>query len=38
VLRKELEYVLEQEGDEGLMADPFVDEHPIIYWNLVGAK
>ncbi|XP_071110635.1 C-myc promoter-binding protein-like [Haliotis cracherodii] len=35
VLRKELEYVLEHEGDQGLMADTFVDEHPIIFWNLI---
>ncbi|XP_067665838.1 C-myc promoter-binding protein-like isoform X2 [Haliotis asinina] len=35
VLRKELEYVLEHEGDQGLMSDTFVDEHPIIFWNLI---
>jgi hypothetical protein len=35
VLRKELENVLEHEGDSSLIEPKFVDEHPIIYWNLV---
>jgi len=35
VLRKELENVLDQEGDSSLVQSKFVDEHPIIYWNLV---
>jgi len=35
VLRKELENVLEHEGDSCLVQSRFVDEHPIIYWNLV---
>ncbi|RZC41912.1 hypothetical protein BDFB_007823 [Asbolus verrucosus] len=35
VLRKELENVLTQEGDLSLAEAKFVDEHPIIYWNLV---
>ncbi|KAK6471464.1 DENN domain-containing protein 4B-like [Huso huso] len=35
VLRKELESLLENEGD-GVLAQPqLVDSHPIIYWNLV---
>lgn len=35
VLRKELENVLTQEGDLSLAYKKFVEEHPIIYWNLV---
>lgn len=35
VLRKELENVLDHEGDTCLVQPKFVDEHPIIYWNLV---
>lgn len=35
VLRKELENVLSQEGDLCLSNAKFVDEHPIIYWNLI---
>ncbi|XP_052872002.1 DENN domain-containing protein Crag isoform X2 [Anopheles cruzii] len=35
VLRKELENVLSQEGDMALTNGTFVEEHPIIYWNLV---
>lgn len=35
VLRKELENVLSQEGDLCLSDAKFVDEHPIIYWNLI---
>lgn len=35
VLRKELENILAQEGDLCLAESKFVDEHPIIYWNLV---
>lgn len=35
VLRKELENILGQEGDASLSAPSFIDEHPIIYWNLV---
>lgn len=35
VLRKELENILAQEGDGALLQSSFVDEHPIIYWNLV---
>ncbi|CAG9857977.1 unnamed protein product [Phyllotreta striolata] len=37
VLRKELENVLAREGDLCLADSRFVDEHPIIYWNLVWA-
>ncbi|XP_025833553.1 C-myc promoter-binding protein isoform X2 [Agrilus planipennis] len=35
VLRKELENVLAEEGDLSLARDKFVEQHPIIYWNLV---
>lgn len=38
VLRKELENVLDQEGDQCLTKSNFVDEHPIIYWNMVSTK
>ncbi|ESP01334.1 hypothetical protein LOTGIDRAFT_230663 [Lottia gigantea] len=34
VLRKELEHVLENEGDLCLSSDGFIDDHPIIFWNL----
>uniref|UniRef100_A0A182JSM0 UDENN domain-containing protein n=1 Tax=Anopheles christyi TaxID=43041 RepID=A0A182JSM0_9DIPT len=35
VLRKELENILSEEGDLALTKKKFVEEHPIIYWNLV---
>lgn len=35
VLRKELENILGQYGDDVLCKSVFVDKHPIIYWNLV---
>lgn len=35
VLRKELENILGQEGDKALSTTSFIEEHPIIYWNLV---
>lgn len=35
VLRKELENVLTLEGDLSLADGKFVEEHPIIYWNLM---
>ncbi|XP_059479083.1 C-myc promoter-binding protein isoform X2 [Neocloeon triangulifer] len=35
VLRKEIESILDNEGDAALNKSNFVDEHPIIYWNLV---
>nr|XP_023017327.1 DENN domain-containing protein 4C isoform X2 [Leptinotarsa decemlineata] len=35
VLRKELENILAQEGDLSLADSKFLDDHPIIYWNLV---
>lgn len=35
VLRKEVENVLTNEGDLSLAKPDFVDEHPIIYWNLI---
>ncbi|BFY98657.1 hypothetical protein BsWGS_01697 [Bradybaena similaris] len=35
VLRKEVEYVLDHEGNSCLASDTVVEEHPIIYWNLV---
>lgn len=37
VLRKELENILTREGDLSLAESKFVEEHPIIYWNLVWA-
>ncbi|XP_064474755.1 DENN domain-containing protein 4C-like [Ornithodoros turicata] len=35
VLRKEVENVLEHEGDDCMLSATFVDQHPIIYWNLI---
>lgn len=35
VLRKELENIIAQEGDLSLSKSKFIDEHPIIYWNLI---
>ncbi|KAG9509508.1 DENN domain-containing protein 4C, partial [Fragariocoptes setiger] len=35
VLRKEVGNVLESTGDGCLAENKFVDEHPIIYWNLL---
>ncbi|XP_065156643.1 DENN domain-containing protein Crag isoform X3 [Atheta coriaria] len=35
VLRKELENLFAREGDLSLSEAKFVEEHPIIYWNLV---
>ena len=35
VLRRELENILEQEGDVCLTQSSFVDQHPILYWNMV---
>lgn len=35
VLRKEVENVLEHEGDNCMTRPEFVDQHPIIYWNMV---
>lgn len=35
VLRKELENIMSEEGHHVLCQRQFVDEHPIIYWNLV---
>lgn len=35
VLRKELESVLSQEGDACLTKHKFIEEHPIVYWNLI---
>ena len=36
VLRKELETILDHDGDYCLGKAEFVDEHPIIFWNLVS--
>lgn len=36
VLRKELENILQHKGDPSLMQTTFVDQHPIIYWNMVS--
>ncbi|KAL3182176.1 hypothetical protein MRX96_022897 [Rhipicephalus microplus] len=35
VLRKEVENLLEHEGDDCLLSAGFVDHHPILYWNLI---
>lgn len=35
VLLKELESVLGQEGDSCLTNYKFIQEHPIVYWNLI---
>jgi len=35
VLRKEVETVVEQDGDLSLSCPDFLDLHPILYWNIV---
>ncbi|KAG2466521.1 DEN4C protein, partial [Polypterus senegalus] len=35
VLRKELESFLENEGDQVIYTHKFINQHPIIFWNLV---
>ncbi|XP_056269210.1 C-myc promoter-binding protein-like isoform X2 [Pseudoliparis swirei] len=35
VLWKELESLLENEGDPVITAAPLVDQHPIVFWNLL---
>ncbi|XP_051537842.1 DENN domain-containing protein 4C-like isoform X2 [Myxocyprinus asiaticus] len=35
VLRKELESLLENEGDQVIYTHKFLSQHPIIFWNLV---
>ena len=35
VLRKEMESLLDQDGELCMSKESFLDEHPIIYWNLV---
>ncbi|XP_043917018.1 DENN domain-containing protein 4C [Protopterus annectens] len=35
VLRKELESLLENEGDRVINSPTFINQHPIIFWNLV---
>jgi len=35
VLRKEFESILASEGDTCLNQPKFVDDHPIIYWNMI---
>ncbi|XP_052281049.1 DENN domain-containing protein Crag-like [Dreissena polymorpha] len=35
VLRKSLESIIESEGNTVLSRDTFLDDHPIIYWNLL---
>lgn len=37
VLRKELENVLDQDGDLCLSRPEFIDQHPIVYWNMVSS-
>ena len=36
MLRKELENIIEHEGEECLSEAKFVDDHPIVFWNLVS--
>ena len=36
VLRKEVENVIENEGEVCLRSQEFVTQHPIIFWNLVS--
>ncbi|PVD19799.1 hypothetical protein C0Q70_20290 [Pomacea canaliculata] len=35
VLRKELEYVIDHEGDLCLASQSFLEQHPILFWNLI---
>ncbi|XP_018412367.1 PREDICTED: DENN domain-containing protein 4C [Nanorana parkeri] len=35
VLRKELESLLENDGDQVIHTSTFINQHPIIFWNLV---
>ncbi|XP_067409239.1 DENN domain-containing protein 4C isoform X3 [Emydura macquarii macquarii] len=35
VLRKELESLLENEGEQVIHTSTFINQHPIIFWNLV---
>ncbi|XP_059826005.1 DENN domain-containing protein 4C isoform X2 [Hypanus sabinus] len=35
VLRKELESLLDNEGDQVIHSSKFINQHPIIFWNLV---
>lgn len=35
VLHKELESLLENEGDQVIHSSTFINQHPIIFWNLV---
>ncbi|XP_012383334.2 DENN domain-containing protein 4C isoform X5 [Dasypus novemcinctus] len=35
VLRKELESLLENEGDQVIHTSSFINQHPIIFWNLI---
>ena len=36
VLRKEMESLMDQDGELCMSKESFLDEHPIIYWNLVS--
>jgi len=36
VLRKELEDLMEQHGEECLDSSQLVDNHPVVFWNLVS--
>ena len=38
VLRKEVENVIENEGEVCLRSQEFVTQHPIIFWNLVSER
>lgn len=35
VLWKELESLLVNEGDQAILSPSIVDQHPIVFWNLV---
>ncbi|KAM4807951.1 DENN domain-containing protein 4C [Rhinophrynus dorsalis] len=35
VLRKELESLLQNEGDQVIYTSTFINQHPIIFWNLI---
>lgn len=35
VLHKELESLLENEGEQVIHTSKFINQHPIIFWNLV---
>jgi len=38
VLRKEMEMLVEQDGESGLDSCDLVDDHAVIFWNLVCSQ